>query len=92
MAIDLGAAKAAIRAAMDSYFGPIPTNLTGPQQAAINTERDNLSFVIATACTYTRDNAVVIPGTMAVIPSDMSNSAGALTGDGTVHNGTGTLE
>lgn len=86
-------AKTAMRAAIDAYFGPIPSGLTGDQIAAINQRRDELASVIATACTYVRDNAIVHPDTMAVIPADMTapSGGGPLSGDGIVHLGTGSL-
>ncbi len=93
MAIVLGPAQAAIYAAMNTYLPPIPAGLTGPEQAAIIANRQALAFVIATACTYVQQNAVVEPGTMAVIPADMAapSGGGPLTGDGIVKLGTGIL-
>lgn len=93
MAIDLDAAKAVARAAIDANFGPIPANLSASQKAAISARRDELAFSIASQSPYVRDSAIVQPGTMAVIPADMiaPPGGGSLTGDGIVHLGTGTL-
>lgn len=85
MAISLSAAKAVIRSAIDSYFGPIPGGLTAPQTASINTQRDNLAFVIATCAVYVQENAEVDPG----IAGTVTSGAGA--GGATETTAPGTL-
>ena len=88
--ITLAAAKVVARAEIDARFGPIPP-VNATQYAIINQRREDMAYIVATQSPYVRDNAIVHPDTMAVVPSAMSNPSGSLTGDGSVQVGTGSL-
>lgn len=66
------------RSDIDSKFGPIPSDLSGPQQAAVNTARDNLAFCLATSGKYVRDNGSVV-ATGADPQGGVVNSTGTVT-------------
>jgi AICAR transformylase/IMP cyclohydrolase PurH len=85
MAIVFSGAKAAIRTAIDTYFGPIPSSLSSADQASISAQRDNLASIIATACTYVQANAVVHTNDTGTVTS------GAGSGGAVVATGIGTL-
>jgi hypothetical protein len=93
MAITLADAKATARATIDAQFGPIPGGLSSAQTALIEARRDQLAFSIASQSPYVRDNAVVEPNTLAILPADIiaPSGGGPCSGDGLVHLGTGTL-
>lgn len=64
MPIISGPTIAAMRAKIDSEFGPIPTDLLGPEQAQLDTYRNGLAAVVAEAALYVKANGVVNPGSM----------------------------
>jgi hypothetical protein len=93
MSMNQTAAQSVIYAAINTYFPPIPSGISGPESAAIIANREALANAIAALIPYIVSNAIVNPGSMAVTPSDLISSSGGgpLSGDGVVHNGTGTL-
>ena len=76
----------------DAMAAAVQALYTAPVSPADVTKLQQYMRAIATSIvSEIQTNAVVNPGTLAVTPSNMSNGAGALGGNGAVTTGTGTV-